>query len=69
MGDVAELQNYLQGDMHKRWSGEDRHCALPILANLLKRSLQAQKPKQRDLLNFWSNIHGERLSIHFRIRL
>ena len=29
---------------------------MPIEANLLKRSLQARKPKQRALLNFWRNF-------------
>jgi hypothetical protein len=36
---VAELWNYLQGDTHDGFFYMERHCALPILANLLKRSL------------------------------
>jgi hypothetical protein len=36
-----------------------RHCALSILAKLLKRSLKAQKPKQRVLINFWSASYGK----------
>jgi hypothetical protein len=61
---VAELQNYLQGDAH----GGNSFLGLPLClvnkANLLKRSLQAQKPKQRDLMFFGAINYGERFSLY-----
>ena len=61
---VAELRNYLQGDT--TWAGRS---GLPLcLGNkdfLLKRSLELQKPQQRDgMYFFWSTQHGERFSFH-----
>jgi hypothetical protein len=52
---IAELQNYLQGDSQI----------------LLKRSPEASKPKQRELVvNFLgAKKHGERFSLYFRVCL
>ena len=49
--------NYLQGDHHNGGPQTPRHCALSTRTNLLKRSLKAPKPKQRDLLFLFEVTH------------